>query len=45
MLSINESHNIVSLFDTFEIRNITVQSSSTVGIGRNNRKELIITNY
>jgi len=46
MLSINYSKNIADLFKDFKLKKVVVKSvSHSGGLGINNRKELIITNY
>jgi len=45
MLTMNDSKDVRDFFSSFFIRGITVQGRGNKGVGKDSRKEVIITNY
>ena len=45
ILSINDSANIRAIFNKFNIKALTVKAKGRVGLGEDDRKELLITNF
>jgi len=45
ILSLNDSSNIINIFNKFKIKRITVKATGNNGIGENARRELLIMNF